>query len=273
MFGLAGDAAAQGGRSALGERSRKHCARGHHTAFLGLTNGAGYNAPNAIGFGDTFDVFRGMAVNSPQVPQGQNDSDSAAVKVMAQSRFGTSTEFTLREEDFTYRLKTSGSDRTFNVEYAEISLDRESLTERNPWWRNVGAIWALLGITLMGLRYSEAGVFQLSIWLPVGLLCLAVYYVRKLSFTILPAQRCNVLVIDDAKGSDIVAELERRRAAQLKDRFDFLNPEESPEQQRHRVLWLRRQGSLDDHEVSARMLQIDLMAQSQPEPPRRHDDE
>ena len=212
-------------------------------------------------------------MNSPQVLQGQPDSESTPPAVMAQSRFGTSTEFQLREEDFTYRLKTSGSDRTFNVEYAELSLDRESLTERSPWWRNVGAIWALLGITMMGLRYSEAGVIQLSIWLPVGLVCLAVYAVRKLSFTILPAQRCNVLVIDDIKGPVIVAELERRRAAQLKDRFDFLNPEESPEQQRHRVLWLRRQGSLDDHEVSARMLQIDLMAQTHPDAPRHQDDE
>jgi hypothetical protein len=79
----------------------------------------------------------------------------------------------------------------------------------------------------------------------------------------------HVLVIDDASAAAILAEIDRRRAAQLRDRFDYLSPDESPEQQRHRVLWLQRQGSLDDHEVSARLLQIDLMAQSPSADPRQ----
>jgi hypothetical protein len=81
------------------------------------------------------------------------------------------------------------------------------------------------------------------------------------------------LALDDAAqrivGGKAQAQIDRRRAAQLRDRFDYLSPDESPEQQRHRVLWLQRQGSLDDHEVSARLLQIDLMAQSPSADPRQ----
>jgi hypothetical protein len=122
---------------------------------------------------------------------------------------------------------------------------------------------------LTSMDWAKTQVFGLSIWLPLGAACLVWYAMRIRRFIVVPSARANVLVIDDASAAGILAEIDRRRAAQLRDRFDYLSPDESPEQQRHRVLWLQRQGSLDDHEVSARLLQIDLMAQSPSADPRQ----
>jgi hypothetical protein len=148
-------------------------------------------------------------------------------------------------------------------------VERERFVERNTWWRNVGAIWVVLGAVLTSMDWAKTQVLGLSIWLPLGAGCLVWYAMRIRRFVVVASPRANVLVIDDASAAAILAEIDRRRAAQLRDRFDYLSPDESPEQQRHRVLWLQRQGSLDDHEVSARLLQIDLMAQSPSADPRQ----
>lgn len=188
---------------------------------------------------------------------------------MAQSRAGAKTVFEFGDDALRYGLDDGSASRTWTIEYAELSVDRERFVERSTWWRNVGAIWVVLGLVLTTMDWAKTQVLGVSIWLPLGAACLAWYALRIRRYVVVPSPRVNVLVIDDATAPAILAELDRRRAAQLRDRFDYLSPDESPEQQRHRVLWLQRQGSLDDHEVSARLLQIDLMAQSQSADPRQ----
>ena len=199
-------------------------------------------------------------MNSPLVPQ--PESPTPAPLRMAQKRAGAKTFFEFGEETLRYGLDDGSASRTWTIEYAELSVEREHFVERNTWWRNVGLIWAGIGAVVMAMAWFDDQAFRFSIWLPLGAICLVVYALRIRRYTVVPSQRVNVLVIDDAKAPAILAEIDRRRAAQLRDRFDYLSPDESPEQQRHRVLWLQRQGSLDDHEVSARLLQIDLMAQN-----------
>jgi hypothetical protein len=188
-----------------------------------------------------------------------------------QKRAGAKTFFEFGEDSLRYGHDDGASASTWTIEYAELSAEREQFVERNTWWRNVGGIWVAVGAVLTLLGGTTLQVGGVSIWLPLGAACLAYYALRIRRYVVVPSPRANVLVIDDASAPAILAELDRRRAAQLRERFDYLSPEESPEQQRHRVLWLQRQGSLDDHEVSARLLQIDLMAQSSPAPRRDED--
>jgi hypothetical protein len=206
-------------------------------------------------------------VNTPLVPQPEPPTSDATR--ITQSRAGARTFFEFGDEALRYGLDDGSLSRTWTIEYAELSVDRERFVERNTWWRNVGMIWVALGLVLTAMDWATTQVFGVSIWLPLGAACLAWYALRIRRYVVVPSPRANVLVIDDAGAPEILAELDRRRAAQLRDRFDYLSPDESPEQQRHRVLWLQRQGSLDDHEVSARLLQIDLMAQSQSADPRQ----
>lgn len=206
-------------------------------------------------------------MNTPLVPQPEPPKPEALR--LEQKRAGAKTLFDFGEESLRYGLDDGNASRTWTIEYAELAVDRERFVERNTWWRNVGAIWVVLGAVLTSMDWAKTQVFGLSIWLPLGAACLAWYALRIRRYIVVPSPRANVLVIDDASAGGILAEIDRRRAAQLRDRFDYLSPDESPEQQRHRVLWLQRQGSLDDHEVSARLLQIDLMAQSPSEDPRQ----
>jgi hypothetical protein len=206
-------------------------------------------------------------VNTPLVPQPELLKPEALR--LEQKRAGAKTFFDFGEESLRYGLDDGNSSRTWTIEYAELAVERECFVERNTWWRNVGAIWVVLGAVLTSMDWAKTQVFGLSIWLPLGAACLVWYAMRIRRFIVVPSPRANVLVIDDASAAGILAEIDRRRAAQLRDRFDYLSPDESPEQQRHRVLWLQRQGSLDDHEVSARLLQIDLMAQSPSADPRQ----
>ena len=208
-------------------------------------------------------------MNTPLVPN--PESPIPAPARLTQKRAGAKTFFEFGEESLRYGLDDGSSSRTWTVEYAELSAEREHFVERSTWWRNVGAIWMALGAVLTVMDWSKTQVLGVSIWLPLGAACLVVYALRIRRYVIVPTPRANVLVIDDASAADILAELDRRRAAQLRDRFDYLSPDEIPEQQRHRVLWLQRQGSLDDHEVSARLLQIDLMAQN-PSAPNGQDE-
>jgi hypothetical protein len=206
-------------------------------------------------------------VNTPLVHQPETPKPEALR--LEQRRAGANTFFEFGEESLRYGLDDGSASRTWTIEYAELAVERERFVERNTWWRNVGAIWVVLGLVFTALDWTDTKVFGLSIWLPIGAACLVWYAMRIRRFVVVASPRANVLVIDDASAAAILAEIDRRRAAQLRDRFDYLSPDESPEQQRHRVLWLQRQGSLDDHEVSARLLQVDLMAQSPSADPRQ----
>ncbi len=207
-------------------------------------------------------------MNTPVVPH--PESPKPETQRLTQARAGAKTFFEFGDEALRYGLDDGSASRTWTIEYAELSAEREHFVERNTWWRNVGGLWVALGLVLTIMDWAKTQVLGMSIWLPLGAACLAWYALRIRRYVVVPSPRANVLVIDDATAPEILAELDRRRAAQLRDRFDYLSPDESPEQQRHRVLWLQRQGSLDDHEVSARLLQIDLMAQS-PSADRRQD--
>lgn len=192
---------------------------------------------------------------------------------IVQKRFGARAFFEFGEDSLRWGLDDGGSARTWTIEYAELAQEREQLVERHTWWRNLGLVWVAVGLLAMGLDASQGEGLRWSIWLPLGAASLVAYAVRIRRYTVVPGSRCNVMVLEGRGHAEVLAEIDRRRAAQLRDRFDYLSPDESPEQNRHRVLWLQRQGSLDDHEVSARLLQIDLMAHALPDGPAQRDED
>lgn len=186
--------------------------------------------------------------------------DATEARVLTQKRFSTRTRFELGPSDFSYRLDTDDSSRTYRMEYADLSADRETLIERNSWYRNVGLLWIVIGLFSAVATYLDKQQLSAPIWLWLGIFCYGVYHFRVIRYQIIPAERCNVVIIDDASGIEVIRELQARRSRQLRQRYDYLAVDEHPEQQRNRIEWLAKQGVLDVNEVSARLLQLAAMA-------------
>lgn len=179
-----------------------------------------------------------------------------------QRRFGVRAFFEFNEEVLHWGLDDVRGLRTRTAEYADLAQEREQLEQREAGWGWL-ARFAFLS-ALFSHWFSVAGTPLVIAWLAVGVVALGVQFGLVRRYTVIASPRGDVMVPLGDGHDEVLDEIDRRRAAQLRERFDYLSPDESPEQQRHRVLWLQRQGSLDANEVSARLLQIDLMAQVPP---------
>ncbi|MBA3487309.1 MAG: hypothetical protein H0T88_08995 [Lysobacter sp.] len=173
-----------------------------------------------------------------------------------QKRHSNRIGFVFGDEELRYSLKDSSGSRTFSVHYTDISRDRQTLEERNQWLRNVGLIWIAIGAVFTAIAWFTRQEFVPSLWLLIGAGCYAAYRLRSTCFTILPSEKGNLLVIDDKDGPRVIEQIETRRAAQLRDQHDYINPDESPEQQRNRYQWLHREGALTDSELQQRLLGV-----------------
>ena len=174
-----------------------------------------------------------------------------------QRRHSNHIRYAFGDEELQYELQDSSGSRSFSVPYTGVSRDRQSLVERNVWLRNVGLLWLLLGAgtTLFNLTTGRPGMP--SIWLILGAVCYAAYRLRATRFTIVPSDKGNLLVIDDADGARILEEIVTRRARQFRDEYDFMPDSETPEQHRNRFKWLHREGALTDDELRQRLGIVD----------------
>jgi len=173
-----------------------------------------------------------------------------------QSRNSNRIRYQFGEDELSYSLEDSSGSRSFSVQYTEVSRDRQTLEERNQWLGNVGLLWIALGAVLTAMSYFGAGPFRASFWLWIGLGCYAVYWFRRTKFTILPSEKGNLLVIDNADGPRLIQEIESRRAAQFLREYDFLDANETPQQQHRRFKWLHSEGALSQEEFQKRLAMI-----------------
>jgi len=179
---------------------------------------------------------------------------------MKQSRHSNRIRYVFGEDEVQYSLEDGAGRRSFSVPYTQISRDRQTLEERNSWLRNVGLLWMLLGAGLTVASYVGEGPFKLSFWVWVGAFCYAVYYFRRTKFTILPSDKGNLFVIEDADGPGVIQELESRRAAQFLREYDFIDEDETPAQQLRRFKWLQSEGALSEEEFEKRVGMIEAVA-------------
>ena len=172
---------------------------------------------------------------------------------ISQKRFSNRIAFAFGDEELGYKIEDSSGSRAFSVPYQDISRDRQTLQERNQWLGNVGMLWIALGAVLTGMSYFGEGPFRLSFWLWIGLGCWAVYRFRRTDFILVPTEKGNLCVIDDADGARVLAQIASRRAASFRHQYDFLDPGETPHQQANRYRWLHREGALSDEELQQRL--------------------
>lgn len=173
-----------------------------------------------------------------------------------QKRHSNRIGFVLGDDELQYSIRDSSGSRSFSVAYSDISRDRQTLEERNQWLGNVGLLWLAIGAVLTAVSWFSSQQIVPSLWLFIGGGCYAAYRLRSTRYTILPSEKGSLLVIDDKDGPRVIGEIENRRAAQLREQYDYLGTGESREQQRNRYKWLHREGAISGDELQQRLLSI-----------------
>src|SRR3546814_14876512 len=95
-------------------------------------------------------------------------------------------------------------------------------------------LWLLRGAGLTSFSFTGDAGPKVSVWLWVGAACYAAYRYRITRFTIVPTDKGNLCVIDDADGQRILEQIESHRARQFRSEYDFMPEGDSPEQHRAR---------------------------------------
>src|SRR3546814_3552460 len=175
------------------------------------------------------------------------------------------TRFAVCDEALAYIREDTSCSRSYSVPYTDISLDLHTLVGRNPWLGNVGLLWLLLGAGLTAFSFMGDGGPRVSVWFWVGAACYAAYRYRTTRFTIVPTDKGNLCVIDDADGQRILEQIELHRARQFRSEYDFMPEGDSPEQLRGRFKWLHKDGALSDEELRQRMVTVDALDQAREE--------
>src|SRR3546814_9372563 len=83
-------------------------------------------------------------------------------------------------------------------------------------------LWLLLGAGLTIFSFTGDAGPKVSVWLWVGAACYAAYRYRITRFTIVPTDKGNLCVIDDADGQRILEQIESHRARQFRSEYDFM---------------------------------------------------
>lgn len=186
---------------------------------------------------------------------------------IAQKRFGATTRYVFQEDRVEYAWKDSSGSRSFSVRYVDISRDRQTLTERNVWLRNAGWFWTAFGVLLLAISLNEGSGARGSLWLVLGLGCLAMYYAYPTKYLLLPSDKGNLLVLDHGETTGrIVSEIEQRRASQFREEYDFFPDGDSPAQLRNRFNWLHREGALSESELQERLVRVDGLEAAHADP-------
>ena len=179
---------------------------------------------------------------------------------ISQKRGAARTRYLFHDDRVEYSWKDGSGSRAFAVPYTDISRDRQTLTERNVWFRNAGYFWLVLGLFLLVATWSDPGAQRGWLWAVLGAGCIAAYYGYPTRYRILPSDKGNLLVLDHGETADrIEAEIVSYRTTQFRAEYDFVPEGDSPEQLRNRFNWLHREGALTDEELQTRLARVDAI--------------
>src|SRR3546814_17539931 len=102
-----------------------------------------------------------------------------------------------------------------------MSRVRQTRGERKQWVGNVGLLWLLLGAVLTAFSCMGDGGQRVSVWFWVGAACYAANRYRTTRVTIVPTDKGNLCVIDEADGQRILEQIELHRARQFRSEYEI----------------------------------------------------
>jgi len=165
--------------------------------------------------------------------------------IIEQKRFSNKCRFEFLEDYLRYTIRDKGSETSFNVTYDSINLhDFGSLIERNTWYRNAGLLWIGIGIIFSLIEFQQSQTFAISIWVWVGLICLAVFWFTKCEFSTLKAFEGKLYVIKDSKHDQIINELKEKRRLSLFTMYGLIDYSNNYEEEIEKFRWLLQEKSI-----------------------------
>ncbi|MEQ9562201.1 MAG: hypothetical protein RLN69_06740 [Woeseiaceae bacterium] len=184
----------------------------------------------------------------------------------AQKRFSNKTRFEFGDLSLRHTIADTAGSETFSVEYIEIPDDHRSFTERNPWFRNVGMFWVLIGLFMIIGRYMDTGELRGSLWLTLGIVCFIVFWVARTSYTIFSTQHGRIFVIQNASHDAIVNEIRDRKRKQLRRLYGEVDLSAEPNKEIEKFRWLLNHGAVSEDEFIEIERKIRDNVESQDEP-------
>lgn len=160
---------------------------------------------------------------------------------IAQKKYSNRTRFEFDEQSLKYTLSDRGGSRSFRVEYGSIGAEHGEFEERNEWYRNVGAIWLLIGVIVVGSRYLETRDIGGSLWLMLGIVCLAVYWIARTRYTTIDTPGGRVFVIAGSGHDEILGEIDKRRKQQLMSWYGAIDYQNDMGKELGKFRWLLEQ--------------------------------
>ncbi|MEM6514102.1 MAG: hypothetical protein AAF660_13900 [Pseudomonadota bacterium] len=175
---------------------------------------------------------------------------------ITQKRFSNRTAFDFQEDLLEYTIKDKSGSRTFSVEYGAIETGSGEVEERNDWYRNVGLLWFLLGGFIVVSRFMETGEIKGSIWLTLGLVFLALYWILRSSYTTLDSEKGRIFIIKDDSHDSIKEEIETRRKNQWFRWYGTVDFSNEPQREIGKFQWLLDRDAITEDQFAEFRSQI-----------------
>ena len=157
---------------------------------------------------------------------------------ISQKKFSNRTNFKFGDDSLEYTVKDKGGSQTFSVEYGAIASGSGEIEERNAWYRNVGFFWVLIGGFVIFSRYTDTGEIKGSIWLTLGIICFALYWILKTTYTTLDSEKGRIFIIKDSSHDEIKDEIETRRKNQWFRWYGTIDYGNEPQKEIGKFQWL-----------------------------------
>jgi len=173
-----------------------------------------------------------------------------------QKRRSNKTQFIFNEEKLKYSFKDKSGGHSFDIHYGAIPNDSFEFEERNVWYRNLGAIWSLLGLFIIVSRYMETGVLRGSLWFTLGIICFIVYWFSEVSYKVINTEKGRIFVIKDKIHDEILDEIFTRKKEQLLSRYGEINYLNDPNSEANKFMWLLQEDAITRNEFEEIMKKL-----------------
>lgn len=165
--------------------------------------------------------------------------------MITQKKADFEVTFDFKESILVYKLKHSAGSSTIKAAYTEINIqDVDELIEQNDWLKNVWILWICIWIGLHFLANEN------SSWTIIGLVCLIVFYVRRIRFSKLSSNEWTILIIQDDKHQEILANIQNRKREILREKLFFYDPHNEQEIELQKYEFLREEWAINEQEYN-----------------------
>jgi len=162
-----------------------------------------------------------------------------------QKKLSNKSTFTFQDDYFNFACEDKSGATDYDIHYGDVPQKSSLLIEQNEWLRNVGLLWIAIGLFEFGYAlYAGNSLSGKGFWFFIGICCTTWALFTKVKYTVFKCQEGSVYVIRNKQHDEIIAEITRRRKAQLLQWYGEVNPDNDLENEIKKFKWLVEQGAM-----------------------------